>query len=278
MKEISIAELQEKAIELRKTAVTMIYEAQSGHPGGSLSAADIITALYFKEMKIDPKNPKWEDRDRFVLSKGHVAPIQYAALALRGFVPYESVYKLRQYGSPFQGHPDMKKCPGIDISTGSLGQGLSCGVGMALAGKRDDKDYRVFAMVGDGECQEGQIWEAVQTAVKYSLDNLIVFVDNNRLQIDGFCDEVMPLQDIEKKFEVFGFETKRIDGHSMEEIVETLDIVTKTKNGKPKCIVADTIKGKGVSYMENICSWHGVAPKEEEYEQALEELAGGLRS
>ncbi|WP_411813516.1 transketolase [Bacillus stercoris] len=278
VKEISIAELQEKAIELRKTAVTMIYEAQSGHPGGSLSAADIITALYFKEMKIDPKNPKWEDRDRFVLSKGHVAPIQYAALALRGFVPYESVYKLRQYGSPFQGHPDMKKCPGIDISTGSLGQGLSCGVGMALAGKRDDKDYRVFAMVGDGECQEGQIWEAVQTAVKYSLDNLIVFVDNNRLQIDGFCDEVMPLQDIEKKFEVFGFETKRIDGHSMEEIVETLDIVTKTKNGKPKCIVADTIKGKGVSYMENICSWHGVAPKEEEYEQALEELAGGLRS
>jgi transketolase len=278
VKEISIAELQEKAIELRKTAVTMIYEAQSGHPGGSLSAADIITALYFKEMNIDPKNPKWEDRDRFVLSKGHVAPIQYAALALRGFVPYESVYKLRRYGSPFQGHPDMKKCPGIDISTGSLGQGLSCAVGMALAGKRDGKDYRVFAMVGDGECQEGQIWEAVQTAVKYSLDNLIVFVDNNRLQIDGFCDEVMPLQDIEKKFEVFGFETKRIDGHSMEEIVETLDIVTKTKNGKPKCIVADTIKGKGVSYMENICSWHGVAPKEKEYEQALEELAGGLRS
>lgn len=273
-----MAELQAKAIELRKTAVTMIYEAQSGHPGGSLSAADIITALYFKEMNIDPKNPKWEDRDRFVLSKGHVAPIQYAALALRGFVPYESVYKLRRYGSPFQGHPDMKKCPGIDISTGSLGQGLSCAVGMALAGKRDGKDYRVFAMVGDGECQEGQIWEAVQTAVKYSLDNLIVFVDNNRLQIDGYCDEVMPLQDIEKKFEVFGFETKRIDGHSMKEIVEILDKVTKTKNGKPKCIVADTIKGKGVSYMENICSWHGVAPNEKEYEQALEELAGGLRS
>ncbi|MDL5611639.1 transketolase [Bacillus halotolerans] len=278
MKEVSIAELQAKAIELRKTAITMIYEAQSGHPGGSLSAADIITALYFKEMNIDPQNSKWEDRDRFVLSKGHVAPIQYAALALRGFVPYESVYKLRQYGSPFQGHPDMKKCPGIDISTGSLGQGLSCAAGMALAGKRDEKDYRVFAMVGDGECQEGQIWEAVQTAVKYRLDNLIVFVDNNRLQIDGFCDEVMPLQDIEKKFEVFGFETKRINGHSMEEIVEALDKATKTKNGKPKCIVADTIKGKGVSYMEDICSWHGAAPNEKEYEQALEELAGGLRS
>ncbi|MCY7616249.1 transketolase, partial [Bacillus altitudinis] len=181
-------------------------------------------------------------------------------------VPFENVYKLRQYGSPFQGHPDMKKCPGIDISTGSLGQGLSCGVGMALAGKRDEKDYRVFAMVGDGECQEGQIWEAVQTAVKYRLDNLIVFVDNNRLQIDGFCEEIMPLQDIEMKFEVFGFETKRIDGHSMEEIVETLNQVKNMKNGKPKCIVADTIKGKGVSYMENICSWHGVAPNEKEYE------------
>jgi transketolase len=278
VKDVSLANLKAKAIELRQTAITMIYEAQSGHPGGSLSAADIITALYFKEMNIDPQNPNWEDRDRFVLSKGHVAPIQYAALALKGYVPFENVYKLRQYGSPFQGHPDMKKCPGIDISTGSLGQGLSCGVGMALAGKRDEKDYRVFAMVGDGECQEGQIWEAVQTAVKYRLDNLIVFVDNNRLQIDGFCEEIMPLQDIEMKFEVFGFETKRIDGHSMEEIVETLNQVKNMKNGKPKCIVADTIKGKGVSYMENICSWHGVAPNEKEYEQALEELAGGLRS
>lgn len=278
MKDRSVAELKAKANELRKTAISMIYEAQSGHPGGSLSAADIITALYFKEMNINPKKPNWEDRDRFVLSKGHVAPIQYAALAIKGYVSFENVYKLRQYGSPFQGHPDMKKCPGIDISTGSLGQGLSCGVGMALAGKRDEKDYRVFVMVGDGECQEGQIWEAVQTAVKYRLDNLIVFVDNNRLQIDGFCEEIMPLQDIEKKFEVFGFETKRIDGHSMEDIVETLNEVTKTKNGKPKCIVADTIKGKGVSYMEDICSWHGVAPNEEEYEQALEELAGGLKS
>ncbi|MGP3738693.1 transketolase [Bacillus sp. 4A_MP2] len=278
MKDVSLANLKAKAIELRQTAITMIYEAQSGHPGGSLSAADIITALYFKEMNIDPQNPNWEDRDRFVLSKGHVAPIQYAALALKGYVSFENVYKLRQYGSPFQGHPDMKKCPGIDISTGSLGQGLSCGVGMALAGKRDEKDYRVFAMVGDGECQEGQIWEAVQTAVKYRLDNLIVFVDNNRLQIDGFCEEIMPLQDIEMKFKVFGFETKRIDGHSMEEIVETLNQVKNMKNGKPKCIVADTIKGKGVSYMENICSWHGVAPNEKEYEQALEELAGGLRS
>ncbi|RAS76325.1 transketolase [Priestia endophytica] len=277
MKNISIEELKEKAIEMRQTAVTMIHKARSGHPGGSLSAADIMTALYFKEMNIDPKNPNYEDRDRFVLSKGHVCPIQYSALALLGYVPYETIYTLREYGSPFQGHPDMKKCPGIDISTGSLGQGLSCGVGMAIAGKRDKKDYRVFSLVGDGECQEGQIWEAAQTAVKYQLDNLVVFVDNNRLQIDGFCDEIMPLQDVEKKFEAFGFETKRINGHSMEDIVETLDEIRELKNGKPKCIVLDTVKGKGVSYMEDIADWHGVAPNDEEYQQAMEELAGGLK-
>ena len=277
MKEVSIQELKDKAVELRQAAVTMVYKAQSGHPGGSLSAADIISALYFKEMNVDPENPKWEDRDRFVLSKGHVAPIQYAALALKGFVPYETVNTLRQYGSPFQGHPDMKKCPGIDISTGSLGQGLSCAVGMALAGKRDEKEYRVFAMVGDGECQEGQIWEAAQTAVKYELDNLIVFVDYNRLQIDGTTDEIMPLQDIEKKFEAFGFETKNIDGHSMEEITAVLDEIRESDNKLPKCIVANTIKGKGVSYMENVVNWHGVAPNDQEYAQAMEELAGGLK-
>lgn len=277
MKEISVEELKQKAIELRKTALTMIYEAQSGHPGGSLSAADIIAALYFKEMNVDPQNPKWEDRDRFVLSKGHVCPILYSALALRGFVPYESVHTLRKYGSPFQGHPDMKKCPGIDISTGSLGQGLSCGVGMAIGGKRDQKDYRVFVMVGDGECQEGQIWEAAQSAVKYKLDNLVVFVDDNRLQIDGTCDEVMPNQDLEKKFQAFGFETRRINGHSMEEILETLDYVREAKNGKPKCIVADTVKGKGVSFMEDVVDWHGVAPNEQQYQQALAEIAGGLK-
>ncbi|MEW9671866.1 transketolase [Ammoniphilus sp. 3BR4] len=277
MKAIGVEELKQKAIELRKTALTMIYEAQSGHPGGSLSAADIIAALYFKEMNVDPQNPKWEDRDRFVLSKGHVCPILYSALALRGFVPYESVHTLRKYGSPFQGHPDMKKCPGIDISTGSLGQGLSCGVGMAIGGKRDQKDYRVFVMVGDGECQEGQIWEAAQSAVKYKLDNLVVFVDDNRLQIDGTCDEVMPNQDLEKKFQAFGFETRRINGHSMEEILETLDYVREAKNGKPKCIVADTVKGKGVSFMEDVVDWHGVAPNEQQYQQALAEIAGGLK-
>jgi len=277
LKNISIAELKEKAIEMRKTALTMIHKAQSGHPGGSLSAADLMTALYFKEMNIDPSNPNWEDRDRFVLSKGHVCPIQYSALALKGFVPYETIYTLREFGSPFQGHPDMKKCPGIDISTGSLGQGLSCGVGMAIAGKRDNKAYRVFSLLGDGECQEGQIWEAAQTAVKYQLDNLVVFVDNNRLQIDGFTDEIMPLQNIEKKFEAFGFETKRIDGHSMEAIVETLDEIRELKNGKPKCIVLDTVKGKGVSYMEDVADWHGIAPNDEEYRQAIEEIAGGLK-
>jgi len=277
VRNISVEELKEIAIEMRKTAVTMIHKAQSGHPGGSLSAADLMTALYFKEMNIDPDNPNWEDRDRFVLSKGHVCPIQYSALALKGYVPYETIYTLREYGSPFQGHPDMKKCPGIDISTGSLGQGLSCGVGMAIAGKRDKKSYRVFSLLGDGECQEGQIWEAAQTAVKYQLDNLVVFVDNNRLQIDGFTDEIMPLQDIEKKFEVFGFETKRIDGHSMEEIVETLDEVRIAKNGKPKCIVMDTVKGKGVSYMEDVAEWHGVAPNDEEYKQAIGEISGGLK-
>ncbi|WXB91436.1 transketolase [Metabacillus sp. FJAT-53654] len=277
MKNISIEELKDIAIEMRKTAVTMIHKAQSGHPGGSLSAADLMTALYFKEMNIDPNNPTWEDRDRFVLSKGHVCPIQYSALALKGYVPYDTIYTLREYGSPFQGHPDMKKCPGIDISTGSLGQGLSCGVGMAIAGKRDKKDYRVFSLVGDGECQEGQIWEAAQTAVKYQLDNLVVFVDNNRLQIDGFCDEIMPLQDLEKKFEAFGFETKRINGHSMEEIIETLDEIRVAQNGKPKCVVLDTVKGKGVSYMEDVADWHGVAPNDEEYKQAIAEIVGGLK-
>lgn len=274
---LSVEELKQKAIELRQTALTMIHEAQSGHPGGSLSAADIVAALYFREMNIDPRNPKWEDRDRFVLSKGHVCPIQYSALALLRFVPYETIHTLREYGSPFQGHPDMKKCPGIDISTGSLGQGLSCAVGMALGGKRDEKDYRVFTILGDGECQEGQIWEAAQSAAKYQLDNLVVFIDDNGLQIDGSTEEVMPNYDLEKKFEAFGFETKRIDGHSMEEIVATLDEVRAAKNGKPKAIVANTVKGKGVSYMENVCNWHGVAPNKAEYEQAMAELVGGLK-
>ncbi|NDO46990.1 transketolase [Clostridium sp. MD294] len=272
MKEISVKELKNIATDLRKKAVSMIYEAQSGHPGGSLSAADFVAACYFREMNIDPKNPKWEDRDRFVLSKGHVCPIQYAALATLGYFPLDVLHTLRKEGSILQGHPDMKKCPGIDISTGSLGQGLACGVGMALCAKLDEKDYRVFVVVGDGEAQEGEIWEAAQTANKYKLDNLIVFVDNNNLQLDGTCDEVMPNIDLGKKFEAFGFENYEIDGHDMQQIVDTLDKIKASKNGKPKCIFAHTIKGKGVSYMENECGWHGVAPNEQEYKQAMEEL------
>lgn len=267
-----VSMLKEKAKEVRKTLLTMIYTAQSGHPGGSLSAADILTALYFDEMKIDPKNPKWEDRDRFVLSKGHTCPVLYTCLALKGFYGMEHIGTLRKYGSILQGHPDMKRTPGVDISTGSLGQGISTGVGMAIAGKRDQKDYRVFVLVGDGESQEGQVWEAAECAVKYQLDNLVVFIDNNGLQNDGTCDEIMPTQDIASKFSAFGFDTYKIDGHNMEEIVAVLDNIREVKNGKPKCIVAKTVKGKGVSFMENVVAWHGMAPNDEQYRQAIAEL------
>ncbi len=274
MKKRNVEELKALSHQMRKTVLTMIYQAGSGHPGGSLSAADLMTALYFREMNVDPENPKWEDRDRFVLSKGHVAPIQYACLAARGFFPEEVLYTLRQEGSILQGHPDMKKCPGIDISTGSLGQGLACAVGMAIAGKRDHKDYRVYAMIGDGESQEGEIWEAAQTASKYQLDNLVVIVDNNKLQSDGVTEEVMPVGDLAKKFEIFGFDSREIDGHAMEEIVEALDAARIAQNGRPKCIVANTIKGKGVSFMENQIAWHGSAPNKEQYERAMKELEG----
>lgn len=276
MKERTMEELKEQAKELRKTALTMIYQAQSGHPGGSMSAADIVTCLYFQEMNIRPEEPQWEDRDRFVLSKGHVCPILYSALALKGYFDRSVLGTLRKQGSILQGHPDMKKCPGIDISTGSLGQGISCAAGMALAGKRDGKDYRVFVLVGDGECQEGQVWEAAQAAVKYELDNLIVFVDNNRLQNDGICGDVMPTMDLREKFQAFGFEAYRIDGHSMEDIVKALDRVRGSKNGKPKAIVCDTVKGKGISFMENVPVWHGQAPNEEEYKLAMNDLERGF--
>ncbi|MDO4633979.1 MAG: transketolase [Eubacteriales bacterium] len=271
MKELSIAQLENKCIDLKKNVVSMIYKAQSGHPGGSLSVAEFMTACYFREMKVDPENPKWEDRDRFVLSKGHVCPAQYSALAMRGFFPMEVLDTLRQEGSILQGHPNMK-CPGIDIPTGSLGQGLACAVGMALAAKLDKKDYRVFSAVGDGECNEGEIWEACATAYKYQLDNLIVFCDYNNLQIDGTCDEVMPGPDLANKFKAFGFDVYEIDGNDMKQMVCAMDIAVAAKNGKPKCIFGHTVKGKGVSYMENVCSWHGVAPNEEQYNQAIKEL------
>ena len=269
---LSVAQLKNKCVDLKKNAISMIYKAQSGHPGGSLSIADFVTACYWHAMDVDPQNPRWVDRDRFVLSKGHTCPAQYAALAMKGYFDMSVLDTLRQEGSILQGHPDMKKCPGIDISTGSLGQGFACGAGMALAAKRDGKDYRVFVVIGDGESQEGEIWEAAQVCNKYQLDKLVVFCDYNNLQLDGTCDEVMPVLDLSKKFEAFGFETYDINGNSMEEIVATLDAIRESKNGKPKFILGRTVKGKGVSYMENVCGWHGKAPNQAEYEQAMAEL------
>ena len=273
MKEnLSIVELQNTCVDLKKHVVDMIWKAQSGHPGGSLSVAEFMTACYFRYMNVDPQNPRWADRDRFVLSKGHVCPAQYAALAMKGFFPMEVLDTLRKEGSPLQGHPSMTKCPGIDISTGSLGQGLACAVGMAIAGKMDGKTYNVFCALGDGETNEGEIWEACGTAHKYGLDNLIVFVDWNNLQLDGTCDEIMPLLDLAKKFQAFGFETFEINGNDMAEVVEALDKAMASKNGLPKCIIGKTVKGNGVSYMENQVGWHGVAPNDEQYKQAMDEL------
>ena len=272
MQELTLTQLKNKATELRIRVVDMIWKAQSGHPGGSLSVADFMTACYFRYMKVDPKNPRWADRDRFVLSKGHVCPAQYAALAMTGFFPMEVLDTLRKEGSPLQGHPSMTKCPGIDISTGSLGQGLACAAGMALAAKLDGKDYNVFCALGDGETNEGEIWEACGTAHKYKLDNLIVFVDWNNLQLDGTCDEIMPLIDIGKKFEAFGFEVVNCDGNDMEQLVQVMDQLLASKNGLPKCIVGKTVKGKGVSFMENLVGWHGVAQNVDQYRQAMEEL------
>ena len=275
MPDEKINELKEKAKELRKTALTMIYEAQSGHPGGSFSAADIVTALYYSEMRVDPKNPKWPDRDRFVLSKGHVCPIQYAALGKLGYFPESVLHTLRQEGSMLQGHPSMLKCPGIDISTGSLGQGTSCAVGMALAGKRDGKDYRVFDMVGDGEMNEGIIWEAMMCANKYKLDNFVMILDNNGLQLDGTTDQIMPGLDMSKK--AADFDTYDIDGHDMAQILDVFDRVrADAGNGKPKFINARTVKGKGVDFMENSLDWHGNAPNEEQYKNAMEQLERGI--
>lgn len=278
MKDMTVSELKKKATEMRMKVVDMVYKAQSGHPGGSLSAAEFTTACYFKYMNIDPKRPQWADRDRFILSKGHVCPIQYACLATKGYFPVKVLDTLRKEGSILQGHPDMKKCPGIDISTGSLGQGLACGVGMAIAGKMDRKNYKVYVVVGDGESNEGEIWEAANTAHKYKLDNLIVFLDYNNLQIDGTCEEVMPPINLGKKFEAFGWDMIEIDGNDMAQVCQAIELAHAQKDGKPKCIFAHTVKGKGVSYMENSCAWHGMAPNEEQYEQAMKELKSQLRA
>jgi len=272
-----VAALKQKAIEVRKNILKMIYTAQSGHPGGSLSAADMMTALYFHELNVDPENPGWDDRDRFVLSKGHVCPVLYTCLGMRGYFDEKELLTLRKEGSILQGHPDMKRCPGIDISTGSLGQGLSVGVGMAIRAKRDGKSYRVYVLIGDGEAQEGQIWEAVQAAAKYELDNLTILVDNNNLQNDNCCDVVMPTGDLAKKFEAFGCSVQKIDGHDMEQILLALANARLQQEGKPNCIVMSTLKGRGVSFMENVVKWHGVAPNESEYAQAVKEVEAGLQ-
>ena len=264
-------ELEKLAVEIRKSIVTAVHSAKSGHPGGSLSVADIFTYLYFEEMNVDPKNPKWEDRDRLVLSKGHVAPALYSTLAEKGYFAKEDLTTLRHTGSYLQGHPDMKHIPGVDMSSGSLGQGLSVAVGMAAAGKYDKKDYRVYAITGDGEIQEGQIWEAAMWAGARNLDNLVVIVDNNNLQIDGTIEEVCSPYPIDKKFEAFNFHTIVIDGNNFDEIRAAFEEAKNTK-GQPTAIIAKTIKGKGVSYMEDNAGWHGKAPNDEEYEIAMEEL------
>ena len=267
-----ISFLKEKAKEIRRSIVSMITEAKSGHPGGSLSATDILTALYFSEMNIDPANPKMEGRDRFVLSKGHAAPAIYATLAERGYFSKDELMTLRKFGSRLQGHPDMKKLPGIEISTGSLGQGLSVANGMALNAKMFNENYRTYAILGDGEIQEGQIWEAAMTAAHYKLDNLCAFLDNNNLQIDGNVSEIMGVEPLDKKWEAFGWNVIKIDGHDFEQILSALDKARECKD-KPTMVIAKTIKGKGVSFMENVCGFHGVAPTLEELERALAELA-----
>ena len=268
---MTITELKQTAVEVRKGIVTATHAAKSGHPGGSLSATEIFTYLYFEEMNIDPKNPKMEDRDRFVLSKGHTAPGLYSALANRGYFPVKDLETLRHTGSYLQGHPDMKHIPGVDMSSGSLGQGLSVAVGMAAVGKYDKKDYRVYALCGDGEIQEGQIWEAAMWAGFRKLDNLVVIVDNNNLQIDGTVDEVCSPYPIDKKFEAFNFHTININGNDFDEIRAAFKEARETK-GMPTAIIAKTVKGKGVSFMENAVDWHGKAPNDAEYEIAMKDL------
>ena len=268
---MNIEDLKQKAKEIRKDIIEEVYNAKSGHPGGSLSIADIMAVLYFNELKIDEKNPRWEDRDRVVLSKGHCSPALYAALAERGFFSKETLKSFRKIDSNLQGHPDLNKVQGVDMTSGSLGQGLSVANGMAISAKMDNKDYRVYVILGDGEIEEGQVWEAAMTANKYKLDNLCVIVDNNNLQIDGTIEEVMSSYPIDEKFKSFGFNVLNIDGNNIEEIINAFESAKKTKD-KPTCIIAKTIKGKGVSFMENKAEWHGKAPSEEEYIQAMREI------
>ena len=271
MNEAKIQELKKLATEVRLGILEGVHAAASGHPGGSLSIADILTYLYFEEMNVDPKNPKWEDRDRFVLSKGHCAPALYTVLALKGYFPREEIANLRQIDSFLQGHPDMKGTPGVDMSTGSLGMGISTACGMALAAKIKGKDYRTYTIVGDGESQEGQVWEAAMFAAHYKLDNFCLIVDWNNLQIDGKITDVMDPTPHDKKLEAFGFHVISINAHDFNEIEAALN-EAKTVKGKPTAIIAKSVKGKGVSFMEDQASWHGSAPNDEQYAQAVAEL------
>jgi len=270
-KPMSVKELEKMAVIIRCDIIDMICTAAAGHPGGSLSAADVVTALYFRVMRIDPKNPDWPDRDRFILSKGHACPVWYAALAERGYFDKSHLKTLRRMGSILQGHPDMRKTPGIDMTAGSLGHGLSAGLGMALSGKLQQKDYHVFVIIGDGESQEGSIWEASMAAPNFKLDNLTAILDYNHLQNDYSVEDIMPIHPVVDKWKAFGWHVIDIDGHDMAQVVQALE-EAKTHKGAPTMIVANTIKGKGVSYMENVCEWHGRAPCQEEADQALEEL------
>ncbi len=264
--------LKQYANTIRKDVVTEVFNAQSGHPGGSLSIADVVAYLFFKEMNIDPANPAWENRDRFVLSKGHTCPALYSALAHKGFFDPAELVSFRKLNHFLQGHPDMKKIPGVDMSSGSLGQGISAAAGMALAGKIDQKNYRVFTILGDGEIQEGQVWEAAMFAAHYGLNNLCVIVDSNGLQIDGFVDEVMSPNPIDAKFEAFGFRVVVADGHDFDALENAFSVFAETTD-RPTAIILKTTKGKGVSFMENQAGWHGKAPNEEQYNQAMADLA-----
>jgi transketolase len=266
-----ITAFKKQATAIRKHIVDEVYTAASGHPGGSLSCTDILTVLYFHEMRVDVKNPKWADRDRFVLSKGHCAPALYGTLAEKGFFPVEDLTGFRNINSYLQGHPSMKDVPGVDMSTGSLGQGISAAVGIALAGKLDKKDYRVYSILGDGEIQEGQVWEACMAAAHYKLDNLTAFLDHNGLQIDGKITDVMSPESVHEKFKAFGWKVISINGHDYQQIIEAIDEAKKIK-GMPTMIVAETVKGKGVSFMENQAGWHGTAPNKEQRDQAIAEL------
>ncbi|MCF7942793.1 MAG: transketolase [Spirochaetia bacterium] len=269
-----VSQLEDTARMVRINIIDMIHTAQSGHPGGALSAADFMTALYFDILDIRPEEPRWVDRDRLILSKGHACPVWYACLAMKGFFPMKELKTLRKFESILQGHPDMNKTPGVDMTTGSLGQGLSAAVGMALEGKMTGRDFSVFAVVGDGELNEGQIWEAAASAAMYELDNLVLIVDANRLQMDGHTCDVMNMEPIDAKFEAFNWEVHSLDGHDMRQVLTALEQAKRQKDGKPVCIIARTVKGKGVSFMEDVRVWHGKAPNDREYERAMKELKG----